>query len=550
MNYVNSACVWKVISWRCQMTNLVPDFPRGVSAVVGENKNNPAISLFGLRFFADQSVMELLEEFLLVLSSKKEIGKNSFEDYFPAISTLKEWEYEQLYYYPQARLNLKLFSFLGSSRIETRHETHRQHCIELWENLKKKILAEDLSQKDDALVLLNNLFLGYWGSGAQGTWCAQSFLPFCRSLLSSEIIWNASGAKDVESWEEALTKFKYSQHLILARGGELLYLQICNALSKAPEDVEQWLKESNRWDALMPHERNPEDLHKNLQDAFEEFFSVPPKELNDLADFIDKQGNVKNEWDDDPASRRASCGWCPEESWRESYLFAVELVRILRAPIDIMEAVEMMQIACAMQLMRSLTAQSYRYQEGNINTDGLEYRLLFSEIEENNSKRKELSQTSLTDVFLTIHQALRRTEIMEEIPEDKRKTKYQDADRRYGHKLYSRVGKSIGLIVPRRGGKARFVLTDKLLRFFVLSLVPTQRMTLERFKQNIANHFGFVFDESALAESPDWQNRKEQLDFNAVDSQFLERMLEASGMLITLSDSCSLVKNPFCRGGK
>ena len=131
---------------------------------------------------------------------------------------------------------------------------------------------------------------------------------------------------------------------------------------------------------------------------------------------------------------------------------------------------------------------------------------------------------------------------------DKRKTKYQDADRRYGHKLYSRVGKSIGLIVPRRGGKARFVLTDKLLRFFVLSLVPTQRMTLERFKNNIANHFGFVFDESALAQSPDWQDRKEQLDLNAADSMFLERMLEASGMLITLSDSCSLVKNPFCKG--
>jgi hypothetical protein len=175
---------------------------------------------------------------------------------------------------------------------------------------------------------------------------------------------------------------------------------------------------------------------------------------------------------------------------------------------------------------------------------------LFSEVEENNNKRKELSQISLADIFLTIHQTLRRNEIMEDIPEDKRKTKYQDADRRYGHKLYNRVGKSIGLIVPRRGGKARFVLTDKLLRFFVLSLVPTQRMTLERFKKNITNHFGFVFDESALAESPDWQDRKEQLDFNATDSMFLERMLEASGMLITLSDSCSLVKNPFCKGDK
>ena len=173
----------------------------------------------------------------------------------------------------------------------------------------------------------------------------------------------------------------------------------------------------------------------------------------------------------------------------------------------------MMQIACGMQLLRSLAAQSYRYAEGVDNEDGLVYRLLFSEIEENNNKRKELSQISLSDIFLTIHQTLRRPEIMEDIPEDKRKTKYQDADRRYGHKLYSRIGKSIGLIVPRRGGKARFVLTDKLLRFFVLSLVPTQRMTLERFKKNITNHFGFVFDESALAESPDWQDRKEQLDF-------------------------------------
>lgn len=529
------------------MTNFVPDFPRGVYEVVSKEENNPAINLFGLRFFSDQSVMELLEEFFLVLTSKKEIGNNDIDAYFPDQEILKSWAYEQLSYYPKAKLNLKLFSFLGSSRLETRHESHRQHCIELWENLKKNILVEDSSQKDDALILLNNLFLGYWGSGAQRTWCAQGFLPFCKSLLSSEIIWNASGAKDVESWEDALQKFKYSQHIILARGGELLYLQICNALSKSSKDVEAWLKETGRWDTLMSYERTPEELHKNLQNAFEEFFTVPPQELNDLADFINKQGkNIED--DDDPSLRKASCGWCPEESWHEGYLFAVELLRILQAPIDIMETVEMLQIACAMQLLRSLAAQSYRYKKEYKYGDGLSYRLLFSEIEEYNGKRKDLSQTSLADIFLAIHQALRREEIMEEIPEDKRKTKYQDADRRYGHKLYSRVGKSIGLIVPRRGGKARFVLTDKLLRFFVLSLVPTQRMTLERFKNNIANHFGFVFDESALAHSPDWQDRKEQLDLNAADSMFLERMLEASGMLITLSDSCSLVKNPFCKG--
>ena len=207
--------------------------------------------------------------------------------------------------------------------------------------------------------------------------CAQGFLPFSKSLLSSEIIWNASGAKDIDTWEDALKKFKYSQHLILARGGELLYLQICNALSKSAAEVETWLKKSNRWESLLPHERNPETLHKNLQTAFDNFFSVPPKELNDLADFINEQGNSNEDIDEDSATRRAACGWCPETSWHESYLFAVELVRILQAPIDIMEIVEMMQIACGMQLLRSLAAQSYRYAEGVDNEDGLVYRLLF-----------------------------------------------------------------------------------------------------------------------------------------------------------------------------
>ena len=163
-------------------------------------------------------------------------------------------------------------------------------------------------------------------------------------------------------------------------------MQICNALSKSAAEVETWLKKSNRWESLLPHERNPETLHKNLQTAFDNFFSVPPKELNDLADFINEQGNSNEDIDEDSATRRAACGWCPETSWHESYLFAVELVRILQAPIDIMEIVEMMQIACRMQLLRSLAAQSYRYAEGVDNEDGLVYRLLFSEIEENNNK--------------------------------------------------------------------------------------------------------------------------------------------------------------------
>ena len=177
--------------------------------------------------------------------------------------------------------------------------------------------------------------------------------------------------------------------------------------------------------------------------------------------------------------------------------------------------------------------------------DGLNYRMFFSEIEENSRKRKDISQQSLADINLAIHSALRLPELLENIPASERANIYKDADNRYGHKLFNRIGKTIGLIIPRRGGKARFVLTDKLLRFFVISLVPTQRMTLDHFKRSIASHFGFVFEEKELLQSPDWANRREQLDLNAEEADFLEKMLEASGMLVKLSDSCSMVKNPF-----
>jgi len=231
------------------MTKEINDFPAGVRDIDTKEDGNPAVQLFGRRFFADQPTLEVLSEFFLVMTSRKIIGEEACDALLPAINRLRNWpEYNnQLRYEPKAKLNLKLFAFLGSSRLETRHETHRKHCEYLWSLLKDKIDSDDMEQ-EEILRILSNLFLGFWGNGAQRTWCAQTFLPFCKGVMSTETIWNESEARrnsNVNSWEYVIDHFNdffsVNKHRFLARGGEMLYLQICNALRQDTVKIQDWL---------------------------------------------------------------------------------------------------------------------------------------------------------------------------------------------------------------------------------------------------------------------------------------------------------------------
>ena len=82
-------------------------------------KSNPAIQLFGNRLFIDQTPTELLVEFLLVVTSKKQVGDLIFDTALPPIQELISWKDDALKYAPKARVNLKLFSFLGASRLDS-----------------------------------------------------------------------------------------------------------------------------------------------------------------------------------------------------------------------------------------------------------------------------------------------------------------------------------------------------------------------------------------------------------------------------------------------
>lgn len=523
-----------------------PYIPDDVKAL-----QNPAIQLYGNRLFSDQTVSELLSEFLLVVCSPKQVGNVPIEDALPSIEQLCTWDNTPLKYAPKTRLNLKLFSFLGASRLDSRHQTHREHRKRLIEELHRRIQVEDSEHKQDIIRTIENLFLGFQGAGSGRTWCAQSFLPISSGFLSGESIWKETKAErdNVDDWYELIEKrssyFDMKQHLFFARGGELLYLQVCNALRQSHDRIAAWCQDGAF--QLSANEQNPLWLHSQLNKALLNLMNFCPDTLTALAEFIDTRLDpVTPESTDGPESDRrfVLAGWCNAESWQEGYLFAIDLLRLMQSNIDVVERIYLLETACSMQVLRTLAMQSVRLMNGTKSSIGPDYRLVVSAPEENRPVIRRLSQQSVKAVEKIIFQSLRSGAM--NLPEDEgeRNKKLKKADRSYGSKLFVGLSKRLGFIVPKRGSGARFVLNEQLLRLLVVTTVPLGgRLTFDTFKELLERRHGLVFDAKGLDRASERLCGK-GIYLPADTDQWLQEMLEAAGFLIHLSDSCALIHNP------
>ena len=516
------------------------------NAADGENDRNPSIRLFGRRFSNDWQPMNALAELLLVAASEKRVLADSptpaTRDLFPNAADLDSLRQAAtgLVYYPKAHLNLKLFAFFGASALATRHRVHQEHARELRRLLGARIDAPAGMKTEDILQNLSALFLGFLGNGANRTWCTQTFLPFSPSLLANEVIWHRTEANKYppQDWDAVCHNFqKYfetNQHRFLDRSGEALYLQLCNAFSRTPAEISAWLSEDDGVkQSLLVDETDPATLKQALSDALRRFLGSAPSGLSPILDFVDTgvdtaTAEASDGPDDNP--RKSECGWVPEETWREGYLFAVEIKRLLSAKLDPMEKLDLFEAACSLQILRTLVRQARRHYL----TDGL--RLLLCDATGATRRLKTRSSQSLQEIAKTLKLAIRIPEIQgvsfgmlgpDATQADKDRL-YHEADE-YGGGLYRKIGRSLGLIVPPKGRGPKATLNERLLRCLVLTLVPEKRATLASFKARVEAHHGFVFD-------PDGRNNGDA---------WLERLLEAAGMLVRLSDACSLVLNPF-----
>jgi len=192
--------------------------------------NNPGISLFGRRFYSDQTDIEFLVEFLLVFISKKRVGEKTGRGIsFLDKDLLRELASGNipLEYLPPSRIILKLFTFLGSSKLETRHPSHKDRFVKLISDLEESIETTGNIGKKNIIEIVEQVLLGFVGVAQNRTWCTQTFLPVASNLLSVETRWKevqANKRNDLK-WDEAIKEnyFTFSSHLFMARGGELLF---------------------------------------------------------------------------------------------------------------------------------------------------------------------------------------------------------------------------------------------------------------------------------------------------------------------------------------
>lgn len=536
--------------------NLPRPFPPGLDV----DDYNPAIRLFGMRFINNQSMVELALEFLALVFSEKRLGQSvPFQTAFPSWEQLKEWpDGTELKYKLLTKLTLKLFAFLGSSRVDGRHPVHKRQFEKLYRVMGERIISPD-GNPQKAIEYLEDFLRGFRGAGFNRAWCAQSFYPLSPSLMTHETIWNESYVKkqnsDTLGWNYIVDKnmftkfFSTSKHDFMARGGELLYLQLCNVFHSDASKIEAFGEKMG----FSPGELNLQELHRALQENMPNLSGIYTGPLDCLVDFIE---------DLDPSTRKntnreqkfLSCKWCPEESWAEGYLFAVELLHLLQAPLDPIERMELFITGCNLQVLRSLCAQSIRYaKELDLpgTPGGLGYAWIFSSPDSGLSLRRA-SQRNLQVVLGVIQKALRDEELQAWSQNDTKHTLEslnKEADTKYGHKLLLTVGKRLGIIVPQTGQGARFVMTDAILRYLVLTLLaPGQACTYEDFLNRVYMHYGIAVEGDELAKAVKWSGWPANRSVQPKDSR-LSVMLRAGGFLTELSDACSIVENPFSLSG-
>ena len=114
--------------------------------------------------------------------------------------------------------------------------------------------------------------------------------------------------------------------------------------------------------------------------------------------------------------------------------------------------------------------------------------------------------------------------------------------------IFRSKGKELRCIIPVTGAYERFTLSEDVLRFLVISLIkPTEKITYEMFLERMYKHYNIVIGPIQYEKSLKNLNQSELSIKNSLyeNEIYFQEFLKSTGFLKELSDSTSLVYNPY-----
>lgn len=480
---------------------------------------NPAVSIYGKRLHVDQTLYEYTLEFLLIFASAKDgsgDGKLMFHAQSPAC------------YYVEPRNGLRRFIFYEHARKAVRVEGDERAYHQIQDIMRNHIDADSVDDKNAFIASVQDLFRGYSAVLKKRSWCAQSLLPLCPELIfCEEMPVKKKSLKEPEigegSYDAAATffdtRFDTDRHNFFARGGEVYYLHLLQALE------------------------DDEEAKRDLEQKLTDLLTAKSHQFSQLASWIQQIWVEDARIDPNKLQKKMNMGYIPDKAYREDGRLAVQELRcFLSNELHPVKRIELLTQGIMLQILRMLSDRTCEY------TNRERFAWI---VDMRGSKRdatiRQLSEQSYHKLNESFVDALNRR--ITEAKQNGKDSTYRDFlnGRKETVDLFRARGKDIKLIIPARGAHERFSLSEDVARFLVLSLIgPGEKKDLDTFLDELFRHYRMVIGpaEYLKASASDGMPAALADSFNQNRMAFQE-FLKSIGCLRALSDATSIVINPY-----
>lgn len=488
---------------------------------------NLAIQTYGKRIYEGQTLYEYLLEFLLIAYADKELNGEEKSLGFPNPPKLTE-KSDKLTYKVYPRMGLKRFIFFDKSKLENRFDIDEEAYQNIVNEVKNHIDVQmsDIT-KDDIVDILQDLFYSFSAVLRNRAWFVQSLLPICPELIFCESMGKKKKRENKEYQEDDKFLdygFDFKGYSFMARGGEVYFLHLLQGLSSDPS------------------------LKDGLEKGLNRLVSSYPV-FSELANWV--QNIWENKVNFEHKTIEKKCEWIPSGYQRRALLTCKELHNFLLTNMNTFQAMEILAHGIVLQILRMMHEQALLICKPN--KQDIPVWIMDISRQDKNIRKESVGSYKLCEEELT--KALHKFLINRDKINEKLKKKYSDIKllneaTKNSHKLFRRLGKEIGLVIPFKGPLMRFTLSENLLKFLVVSLIPPrQKLTFTSFIQKLYEHYRMIIGPYEFLKHIGSTSKKDKFayDYSYFDGNLIafQEMLKQCGFLRDLSDATAIVENPY-----